>query len=86
VQRAAETLIDQLIGSQHLALKVLRQKDQRHHDAAYHVANHDLQKSEVPCERHPRNAHNGERAGLSRDDRQRNRPPRNRLVGEKVAP
>src|SRR5260370_4276211 len=86
MQGTAEALIDQLIRGQHLALKILRQEDQRHHNPSQHVADDDLQKSEVSRERHARNANNRQRTGLRRDDRQRNRPPRNRLVSKKEAP
>ena len=80
MQRMTEALIDQLIRGQHLALKVFGQKNQSHHNPAQHIADHDLQKSEISRKRHARDADDGQRTGLRGDNRQRNRPPRNRLV------
>ena len=85
VQRPPKPPVDQLIRRQHLALKVLWQKQQRHHDAPHHVTNYDLQESKVPRERQPRSPDNRQRRSLRRNNRQRNRPPRHRLVGQKVS-
>ncbi len=52
--------------------------------APHHVSQHHLQKSQVGVVGEAGNADDGQGAGLSRHDRQRNRPPGNIAVGEKV--
>ena len=85
VQSGAEALVDELVGGEHLALKVVGQEDQRDDDAAEHVADDDLQEAEVAGERDAGDADDGEGAGLGRDDGERDGPPGDRLVGEEVA-
>ncbi len=85
VQGVAEAAVDQLIGGQHLPLKVFGQEERGHHDATEHIADDDLQEAEVAGECQPRCADDGERRCLCRHNRQRNRPPRDCLVGQKVA-
>ena len=52
--------------------------------APHHVAHHYLQESQIADVSDPRNADNGQRAGLGRDDRQRNGPPRYIAIRQKV--
>ena len=85
VERASESPVDELIGRQHLALKVLRQEYRRHHDPSQHVADYDLQESEIAREGECRRADDRQRTGLRGYNRQPNRPPRHRLVRQKIS-
>jgi hypothetical protein len=85
VKRAAEAPIDELVGGEHLAMKVARQEEHRYDDAADHVAEDHLKEAEVSGEGHARDADDGERAGLGGDDRERDGPPGHAAVGEEVA-
>ena len=84
MQSVAEALIDQLIGGQHLACEVARQEERCNDDATDHVAEDDLQEAEVSGEGDAWYGDDGERRGLSGDDRERYGPPGNGVVGEKV--
>ena len=52
--------------------------------AANNVSEHNLQEGEIALIRQPGNADDGQRAGLGRNNRERNRPPGNVAVGQKV--
>ena len=76
--------VDQLVGGQHLALKVPRQKQQRHYHPPAHVAEDNLQEPEVSRKRQPRRSDDCQRAGLCRHNRQPDGPPRDGLVRQKI--
>jgi hypothetical protein len=81
----AETLVDELVGGQHLAAKVARQEEHRNHDAAEHVSDHDLQKAEVAGEGDAGHGDDGEGGGFGRDDGERDGPPGDGVVGQEIA-
>ena len=62
----------------------MRQENKADDHATHDVSHHDLQKGQVSVVSQPRNADDGQCAGLGRNDRERNRPPRNIAPGEKI--
>ena len=64
VEGVSEAPVDELISGEHLALKVAGQEECGDYDASEHVADDDLEKSEVACEGHAGDADDGEGAGL----------------------
>ena len=62
----------------------MRQEYEGDDDTSHHIAHRDLQKREVRIVGQAGHADDGERAGFGRHDRQRDRPPRNVAVCEKV--
>ncbi len=85
MKRAAEAPVDELVGGEHLALKVAREKEHGDDDTSDHVADDDLQEAEVAGEGYSGDADDGERAGLGGDDGERDGPPGHAAVGEEVA-
>src|SRR5581483_6679694 len=59
-------------------------KKQAYYDPANYVPEDDLKKRKVGIERKARNADDGQRAGFSGDNRERDRPPRNIAIRKKV--
>ncbi len=76
--------LNQLISRIQLAAKILRQQHKTNNDAPDHVSHHQLQKSKIRIVGQAGNTNDGQRAGLRGHNRQRNCPPRNVAVGEKV--
>ena len=58
----------QLVGREHFAAEIGRQKQRGDHQARQEISEDQLQKSEVSGERQRRRADHGERAGLGRND------------------
>src|SRR5262249_10222187 len=85
MKHSAQALIDELVGGWQPTLEVAGQEECGHHDTADHVADDDLKKTEVAGEGDARDADDGERAGLGRDDGEGDGPPGDAAVGKKVA-
>ena len=85
VQRSAEAAVDELVGGEHLAGEVARQEERCHDNAAEHVADNDLEEAEVAREGDAGDGDDREGRGLGGDYRKRDGPPRDGVVGEKVA-
>jgi len=64
VECGAEAPVDELVGGQHLSLKIFGKEDDGDDDAADHVTEDDLQKPEVAAKCEAGNGNDGERAGL----------------------
>ena len=64
VEDGAETLVDELVGGEHLAAKVLRQEERGNDDASQHVAENDLQETHISGEGYAGDRDDGEGAGL----------------------
>ena len=84
VQEGAEALVDELVGGEHLAGEVARQKERGDDDAAEHVADDDLQEAEVAGEGDAGDGDDGEGGGFGGDDGERDGPPGDGVVGEEV--
>jgi hypothetical protein len=84
VQRLAEPAINQLIGGVHLAAKVLGDEQHADDDSRQQISEYDLQKAEISIKRQAGNADDGQRAGFSGNNRQRNGPPGNVAVSQKI--
>ena len=83
-QPSSEAPLNQFVRRVKIAAKVVRQQHEADDDAPHYVSHHDLKKREVRVVGEPGNADDGERAGLGRDDRERNRPPRNIASRQKI--
>ncbi len=83
-RREAESLLQQRVGGDEIALVVPRQQRVRDHDAAQDVARRDLEEAEIREVRETRDTDERQRAGLARDDREHHRPPGDRAVGDEV--
>jgi hypothetical protein len=66
-------------------VEIFRQEEHGDHDAAEHVADDDLQESEVAGEGEAGGSDDGQCRSFGGDDRERDRPPRNGTVGKEVA-
>jgi len=80
----AEAALHQFIGGEHLAAKVLGQKNQRDNDARQQVAEHHLQEDEAAGIGERRRADDREGACFGRDDGERNGPPGSGPAAEEV--
>lgn len=81
---SAEAALDQLIRREEVALEILRQQDEADDDAADEIAESELQEGEVGVVCEAGDADEGEGAGLCSNDRQRERPPGDRAIGEEI--
>ncbi len=59
-----EAAIDELVGGQHLAAKVARQKEQRDDNAPEHIAEYDLKEAEIAGKGDTRDGDDGQGAGF----------------------
>src|SRR6185312_8634278 len=84
MQARSEAALNQFIGREEIPLKVMGQQYKADNDTADNVAENELQKGKVGGERQPGDTDDGERTGFGCDDGERNRPPGNIAVGEKV--
>jgi len=80
----AEAAFDELIGGEEFALEVAREEDEADYDAADEVAEDDLEEAEVACVGEAGDADDGEGAGLSGDERERDGPPGDVAAAEEV--
>ena len=76
-RRGPKASLDELIGGEEIAAKVVRQQYETDDESSHDVSQDDLQKREIGVVRQPRNADDSQRAGLGGNDGQRNRPPGN---------
>jgi len=75
-----------LISRIQLAAKILRQQHETNNDTPDHIAHHHLQKSKIRIVGESGNTDDGQRARFRGHNRERNRPPGNLAVGEKIIP
>ena len=64
VKAVSETLVDELVGGEHLALEVAGEKERGDYDPSDHVPDDDLEEAEVAGEGYAGDADDGEGAGL----------------------
>ena len=84
MQARSEAALNQFIRGEEIPLKIMWQQYEADDNASDDVAENELQKGEVGGERQARDADDGECAGFGGNDGERNRPPGNIAVGEKV--
>jgi hypothetical protein len=81
-----EPIPQQLVHRDDLAAEVRRDEERAHREAADHVAHDELQEGEVGRVGVAGDADEGDGAGLGRDDRAHDRPPRQRAAAHEVIP
>ncbi len=74
----------QLISGEHLAAKILRQKQHGDHDPPQQVSQDELQKLKISIERQHRRPDDGERTGFRRNNGERDGPPGRGVSTEKI--
>ncbi len=84
VEGGAEAAVDELVGGEHLAAEVAREKERGDDDAAEHVAEDDLEEAEVAGEGDAGDGDDGEGGGFGGDDGEGDGPPGDAVVGEEV--
>ena len=85
MQASSKTRVDELISSVELSPKVLGYEDNANHHPRDKIAEHNLQEAKVAVVCQARNADHSQRTGFSRNYRQRDRPPGDIAVRQKVA-
>src|SRR4029077_20191203 len=78
--------LDEFVGSVKFTAKIVRQENETDDDTPDHVSQHDLQEHQVGVIGQSGNANDGESAGFRCDDGERNRPPWDIAIGEKIVP
>ena len=84
VRAAAEGVADERVGRVDFFFEIQRHHHHRQHDAANHVADHDLDEHQITAIRHRGHADESQRAGLGGHDGKRHRPPRQLASAEKI--
>ena len=84
MQPRSETLADNLVGGQQVSAKVAWQEENAYDDAPEKIANNNLQKPPVAGIGETWHADDGKSAGFCRHNRERDGPPGNPLVREKI--
>src|ERR1041385_1833394 len=84
MQLLSKAAIDELVSCEHLAAKILRDKNQAHDNPTEQIAEDKLEKAEVAAIRNARRADDRECAGFSTNNGKSNGPPGNIAVGQKI--
>ena len=80
----AEAALDELVGGEQFAAKVLRDEEEADDRAADEIADDQLQEAEILVVGEAGDADDGESACLCRDDGERDGPPGDCVVREEV--
>src|SRR4051812_29442510 len=83
-QSSAEAALDQLVSGIEITAEVVGQEHEADDDSAHEIPEDDLQELQVGVVGESGNTDDGQGAGFSRNDRERDRPPGNIPVGEEV--